>query len=101
MELVTGLSLGLGTGAQRWGSTRGSPTDSRFPRQKIMCDFAAEVRKKKMAARAVHSPGLAEGLPRSSTQITVWNFLPTSDFAKCPFLSKVVVSRARNDRFAK
>ena len=37
----------------------------------------------------------------SSTQIIVWNLPPTADFAKCPLLSKIVVSRRRNDRFAK
>ena len=77
------------------------PEVARFREQDFKCDFAAEVRKKKMAARAVHPPSLAEGLPRSSTQIIVWNFPPTPDFTKCPFVLKVVVSRARNDRFAK
>ena len=63
--------------------------------------FRGRGAQKKMAARAGHPPGLAEGLPGSSTQIIVSNFPPTPDFTMCPFVAKVVVSRARNDRFAK
>ena len=54
-----------------------------------------------MAARACHLPGLAEGRPGKFAEIIYPNFALIADFTKCPFISKVLVSRRRNDRFAK
>ena len=54
-----------------------------------------------MAGRGGHLPGLAEGRPGKFVEIIDPNFPPIADFTKCPFTSKVVVSRRRNDRFAK
>ena len=54
-----------------------------------------------MAARACPLPGLAEGRPGKFAEILDRNFPPIADFTKCTFTSKVVVSRRRNDRFAK
>ena len=54
-----------------------------------------------MAGRSGHLPGLAEGRPGKIAEIIYPNFPLIADFTKCPFISKVVVSRRRNDRFAK
>ena len=54
-----------------------------------------------MAGRSGHLPGLAEGRPGKFAEIIYPNFPLIADFTKCPFTSKVVVSRTRNDRFAK
>ena len=73
--------------------------DCQFLEPNIKCDFAAEVRKKKMAARAGHLPGLSEGRPGKFAEVPHRNFPPESDFLNCVFGSKVVVSRRQNDRF--
>ena len=54
----------------------------RFLETKIKCVFAAEVRNKKMAARAGHLPGLAEGRPGRFAKIIHWNFPPIADSEK-------------------
>ena len=54
----------------------------------MKCDFAAEVHTKKLAARAGQLPGPAEGHPGRLAKIIDWNFAPTPDFSKWPFLLK-------------
>ena len=72
---------------------RPSRAGCQFLEPKIKCDFTAEVRNKKMASRAGHLPGPAEGRPGKFAEVPHRNFPPTADFQNCVFGSKVVISR--------